>query len=78
MDVDYYGYERAMPDVPHRWAVVGRSHEGLERLAVRAGFPGAIAKLGEEQFAFVPEENPPKTPATNDFLRRFRDAFFSP
>ena len=77
-DVDYYGYELAMPDVPHRWAVVGRSYEDLERLAVRAGFSGAIAKLGDRTFAFVPEENPPQTPATNDLLRRFREAFFAP
>jgi hypothetical protein len=77
-DVDFYGYEPAMPDIPHRWAVVGHSYEGLERLAARAGFSGAIAKLGEEQFAFVPEENPPNTPTTNELLRRFRDAFFSP
>ena len=76
--VDFYAYEAAMPDVPHRWAVLGRSYADLERLAVRAGFSGAIAKLGEERFAFVPEENPPKTPATNDLLGRFREAYFSP
>ncbi len=78
-DVDYYGYEAAMPDVPHRWAVVGRSYEGLERLAVRAGFSGAIAKLGDETGSRSSRRRTRRnTPATNELLRRFRDAFFSP
>ena len=69
---DFYGIEASLGERALRWAVVGNSRAGIERLISWTGDSGLLVEVAFERWVFIPEAN---VAAAAPFVSRYRSAF---